>query len=56
MAINVSTVRIKAEPKKVWDALTNPELVKEWQYGSDLITDWVIGNDIKFETKWEGKI
>jgi uncharacterized protein YndB with AHSA1/START domain len=56
MAINISTIKFKAAPQKVWDALTNPELVKKWQYGSDLITDWKIGNDIKFETEWEGKI
>ena len=56
MAINISTIRIKAEPEKVWDALTKPELVKKWQYGSNLITDWVVGNEIKFETEWEGKI
>ena len=56
MAINISTIKIKAEPQKVWDALTKPELVKKWQYGSDLITDWNIGNDIRFETEWDGKI
>ena len=56
MAINISIIRIKAEPEKVWDALTKPELVKKWQYGSNLITDWVVGNEIKFETEWEGKI
>ena len=56
MAINISTIRIKAEPEKVWDALTKPESVKKWQYGSKLITDWVVGNEIKFETEWEGKI
>lgn len=56
MATNISTIRIKAEPQKIWDALTKPELVKKWQYGSDLITDWAIGNDIRFESEWEGKI
>lgn len=56
MAVNISTIRIKAEPQKVWDALTKPELVKKWQYGSDLITDWIVGKEIKFVTEWEGKI
>jgi len=56
MAINISTIRIKADPQKVWEALTKPGLVKKWQYGSDLITDWTVGNDIKFESEWEGKI
>ncbi len=56
MAINISTIFIKAPAQKVWDALTKPGLVKQWQYGSDLITDWKVGNDIRFRTEWEGKV
>ncbi len=56
MAINISTIFIKAPVEKVWDALTKPELVKQWQYGSDLITNWKVGNDIRFRTEWEGKV
>jgi uncharacterized protein YndB with AHSA1/START domain len=56
MAINISTIFIQAPVQKVWDALTKPELVKQWQYGSELITDWEIGNDIRFRTEWENKI
>ncbi len=56
MATNISTVFINARAQKIWDALTKPELVKQWQYGSDLITDWNPGNDIRFETEWNGKI
>ncbi len=55
-AINISTILIKAPIQKVWDALTKPELVKLWQYGSDLITDWKVGNDIRFRTEWEDKV
>ncbi|MEO6637667.1 MAG: SRPBCC family protein [Ginsengibacter sp.] len=56
MATNVSTIILKASLEKVWDALTKPELVKKWQYGSDLITDWKVGNEIRFRTEWEGKV
>ena len=56
MATNISTIRLDATKGKVWDTLTKPELVKLWQYGSDLITNWEIGSDIKFRTEWEGKI
>ncbi|MEP7323360.1 MAG: SRPBCC domain-containing protein [Saprospiraceae bacterium] len=56
MATNISTITINASVQKVWDALTKPELVKQWQYGSDLITNWEIGSDIKFRTEWEGKV
>ena|SRR5450432_3175632 len=56
MPRNISTLVIKAPIQKVWDALTMPELVKKWQYGSDLITDWKLGSEIRFRTEWEGKV
>lgn len=56
MAKNISTINLNAPIDKVWNVLTKPEFVKQWQYGSNLITDWEIGSDIKFSTKWEGVI
>lgn len=56
MAINISTIIINASIEKVWNTITKPELVKLWQYGSDLLTNWQIGSDIKFRTEWEGKV
>lgn len=56
MAKNISTINLNASVNKVWNVLTKPEFVKQWQYGSNLITDWEIGSDIKFSTKWEGVI
>jgi uncharacterized protein YndB with AHSA1/START domain len=55
MATNISRVKIKAPLQKVWDILTKPEFVKQWQYGSELVTDWKVGSDIRFKTEWEGK-
>ena len=56
MASNVSIVIIDAPAEKVWQAITAPELVKQWQYGSDLITTWELETEIKFRTEWEGKV
>lgn len=56
MPINISTIHINASPEKVWDALTKPELVKQWQYGSDLITSGEAGDDIRFKTAFGDKI
>jgi uncharacterized protein YndB with AHSA1/START domain len=46
---------INSPIEKVWNVLTQPALVKKWQYGSDLITDCKVGSDIRFRTEWEGK-
>ncbi len=56
MATNISRITINAPTQRVWDALTKPELVRLWQYGSDLVTDWDIGGDIRFSTEWKGRI
>ena len=55
MATNLSRLIIHAPIQKVWDALVKPELVKQWQYGSNLITDWNVGSSIRFSTPWDGK-
>lgn len=55
MATNVSTIFLSASIEEVWNALTKPELVKQWQYGSNLITDWKVGHEIRFRNEWEGQ-
>lgn len=56
MATNISIIHINAPLQKVWDVLTKPEHVKQWQYGSELTTDWKAGSEIRFKTEWQGKI
>lgn len=56
MVTNISTIVLNAPIEKVWNALTQPALVKQWQYGSDLITDWIVGNEIRFRNEWEGQV
>ena len=56
MATNISRLTINASKEKVWHSLTNPDKVKAWQFGSDLITDWKVGNEIRFKSEWNGQI
>lgn len=46
---------IKAPVEKVWDALTNPEIIKQYLFGTELITTWKVGEDILFQGEWEGQ-
>jgi len=46
---------INAPVEKVWNALTNPEMVKKYFFGSDLRTDWKVGSTINFTGEYEGK-
>ncbi len=56
MPKNISSITIFASPEKVWQALTQPEMVKRWQFGSDLKTTWDIDSPIEFATEWNGKV
>ena len=56
MATNTSTIIINATKDKVWETITKPELVKLWQYGSDLIATWKVGSKINFRTAWKDKV
>ncbi len=56
MAINISIIKINAPIQKVWKSVTEPEMVKLWQFGSDLKTTWKVGTEIKFVTEWEDQI
>jgi uncharacterized protein YndB with AHSA1/START domain len=56
MAKNISVITIDASIERVWDTVTRPELVKIWQFGSDVITTWEVGSNIKFRTEWGDKV
>jgi uncharacterized protein YndB with AHSA1/START domain len=56
MATHTSTITINASTQKVFEALTKPELIKLWQHGRMLTTDWKTGGEIKFRTQLEEKV
>ena len=56
MAIHTTSVTINAPATKVFEALTQPELVKLWQFGRTVQSDWQPGNPIKFIAEYEGKL
>ncbi len=46
---------IDAPPARVWDALTKPDLIKQYLFGTKVTTDWRVGSPITYEGVWEGK-
>jgi uncharacterized protein YndB with AHSA1/START domain len=49
------SIIIAADRKAVWEALTKPELVKEYFFGTTLSTTWEPGSPIIFSGEWQGK-
>lgn len=50
----VSTIHINASPEKVWEAITNSEKVKQYFFGSELVTTWEVESPITFKGEWQG--
>jgi uncharacterized protein YndB with AHSA1/START domain len=49
------SISINAPISKVWEALTNRELIKEYFFGTDCISDWKKGSPIVYRGIWDGK-
>jgi len=49
------SINIHATISTVWDALTDPAIIKKYLFGTNTITDWKVGSPIKFKGEWEGK-
>jgi uncharacterized protein YndB with AHSA1/START domain len=47
--------KIQAPAYKVWEALTKPELIKKYFFGTDAKSDWKVGSPLTFTGVWEGK-
>ena len=46
---------IHAPVSKVWQALVNPEIIKQYLFNTDVISDWKVGSPIIYKGEWEGK-
>ena len=50
-----ASININVPTSKVWDALTKPELIKQYLFGTEVTTDWQVGSPITYNGVWEGK-
>ena len=50
-----ASITIKAPNAKVWDALVNPEAIKQYMFGTNVVTDWREGNPTTWKGEWQGK-
>ena len=49
------TISINAPVAKVWAAITDKALIKEYFFGTDVISDWKVGSPVIWSGEWEGK-
>jgi uncharacterized protein YndB with AHSA1/START domain len=53
--IATASTSINAPVKRVWQALTDPKLIKQYFFGADVISDWKVGSPILYKGVYEGK-
>lgn len=49
------TIHIDATPEAVWNALTNPAIIKQYFFGTEAVSDWKEGSTLEFKGEYEGK-
>ncbi len=53
--IATKSIVINAPASEVWKTLTEPDLVKQVMFGSDVVSDWKVGSPLVYKGIWEGK-
>jgi uncharacterized protein YndB with AHSA1/START domain len=53
--VATAEIEIDAPPTKVWSALTDPDQIKQYMFGSEVVTDWRQGSQIVWKGEYEGK-
>ncbi len=49
------SIVVNAPASRVWQALTRPELVKRYLFGTEMAADWKVGGAITYRGQWQGK-
>ncbi|MBX7124216.1 MAG: SRPBCC domain-containing protein [Cyclobacteriaceae bacterium] len=50
-----ATINLNAPVSQLWDALINPEIIRQYFWGTNAVSDWKKGSPLYFRGEWEGK-
>jgi uncharacterized protein YndB with AHSA1/START domain len=53
--VATASIEIEAPASRVWTALTEPDQIAAYMFGSRVETDWEVGHPITWNGEWEGK-
>ena len=51
-----ASIDVQAGPDKVWRALTDAKMIKEYLFGTEAVSDWKVGSPIIYKGVWQGKV
>lgn len=49
------SVDIEAPARAVWHALTDPDKIRQYLFGTHTVCDWQVGSKITYSGEWQGK-
>ena len=52
--ISKTSIAINAPVAKVWDALINPDVIKQYFFGAEVVSGWKEGSPITFRGEYQG--
>lgn len=50
-----ATQVVDADPEQCWRSLTDPELVREYFFGTTVSSDWQVGSPVTYSGEWNGQ-
>ena len=50
-----ASISINAPFKEVWTALTDPMVIKQYMFGTNVVSDWKEGSPIVWKGEWQGQ-
>jgi uncharacterized protein YndB with AHSA1/START domain len=50
-----ASIIVNTSIDKVWDALTNPKVIKQYMFDTTVISDWKEESQIVWKGEWQGK-
>jgi len=53
--VATASIDIQAPATRVWSALTEPDQIAAYMFGSRVETDWEVGHPITWNGEWEGR-
>ena len=50
-----ATIPINTTTERVWNALVNPDAIKQYMFGTNVVSEWEEGSSITWKGEWQGR-
>jgi uncharacterized protein YndB with AHSA1/START domain len=53
--VALASIKINAPAARVWAALVDPQAIKQYMFGTKVVTEWREGTPIVWKGEWQGR-